>query len=308
MHLTFGRVAFVGGVFVASLITSAPAHASPGDYVNCQQNPTAPECVVDPRTPGSPGSGGQGGGDVTCHDLQGQVVPCYIPGKGFYGGDGCWYLLATGSDLALAEGLSGKAIPPDRWYVGSCGDPLTDWWPSSYIRYRIFGPDGPGVDVLADEAVDRLRLPTPAISLNPLLTVAPDSPPAQVVHVPTWLWVDSTTWAGQSASASAGGLTVTARATPTTVVWEMGDGKTVTCRGPGTPWESHADPSKPSPTCGHTYLTPTARGAAYTVRATVTWEITWTGGGESGTRPDMTTTTQMSLLVVEAGALNTAAR
>ncbi|GII02766.1 hypothetical protein Pta02_47740 [Planobispora takensis] len=35
----------------------------------------------------------------------------------------------------------------------------------------------------------------------------------------------------------------------------MGDGTTVTCRGPGTPYrESRDDPRRPSLTCGHTYL------------------------------------------------------
>jgi hypothetical protein len=40
------------------------------------------------------------------------------------------------------------------------------------------------------------------------------------------------------------------------------------------------------------------------LRATVTWEISWAGGGESGTRPALTTTSDMALQVLQAGALN----
>jgi hypothetical protein len=36
----------------------------------------------------------------------------------------------------------------------------------------------------------------------------------------------------------------------------------------------------------------------------VRWEITWSGGGQSGTRTALTTTGQASIRVVEAGAVN----
>jgi hypothetical protein len=301
MRLAARGLAVLAVISLATVGIATPTLADPGDFVNCEQHPTAPECVVDPKTPGSSGSGGSGGGDVECQDGQSRVVPCFIPGKGFYGGDGCWYQPATGADLAAAETLGGKPTPPGRWYVGSCGDPLTNWWPTSLTRYRVFGPDGPGVDVLADEAVNRLRLPAPVIRLNPLVRLGSDDRPAQMVYVPTWLWVDSGSWGTRSASASAGGLTVTAAARPTTVRWSMGEGTSVTC-GPGTPWSSDTDPRQPSPTCGHTYTAPSV--GTYTVRATVTWEITWSGGGESGTRPALTTTAAMTLRVVEASALN----
>jgi hypothetical protein len=306
--LTGRAFVLIAGTLIALTALAGVAHAGPGDFVNCQQNPTAPECVVDPSVPASPGNpgGGVGGGSAECRDWQGRVVPCYIPGKGWFGGDGCWYQPATGTELAAAEALGGPAVPPERWYVGSCGDPLTNDWPATFVRFRLFAGQGPSIDLLADQAVNRLRLPAPVIRLNPVVKLGSDDRPAQVVYVPTWLWVDSGSWGTRSASASAGGLTVTATAKPTSVSWSMGDGRTVTCNGPGTAWTSGTDPSKASPTCGHTYTTPAAPGGAYTVRATVTWEISWSGGGQSGTRPDMTTTAELSLRVVEAGALNTA--
>jgi hypothetical protein len=305
MRLTARGLVVAGALIVAVIGLALPAQAGPGDFVNCEQHPTAPECLVDPRTPGAPGrGGGGGGGSAECRNWQGQVVPCSIPGKGWYGGDGCWYRPATGNDLALAEALGGKPIPPGQWYVGSCGDPLTNWWPTGYIKYRVFGPDGPSAEVLADEAVKRLRLPAPIIRMNPVVKLDPTKPPAQVVYVPTWFWVESTSWGSRSATASAGGLSVTATAKPVTVVWSTGDGASETCAGPGTPWTSDMDPAKPSPTCGHTYANPSGDGS-YSVRATVTWEISWAGGGESGTRPPLTTTASVDLRVLEAGGLNT---
>ncbi|MEJ3741731.1 hypothetical protein WEI85_00315 [Actinomycetes bacterium KLBMP 9797] len=298
MYLTARRVGLLGALVVAMLVLATPALADPGEFVNCEQHPTAPECVLDPSVPGSPGDdGGTGGSAAECRDSGGRVVPCYIEGKGWYGGDGCWYQPATGNDLAAAEALGGKAVPPDRWYIGSCGDPLTNFWPAGLVTFRLYGGQGPSLDLLADQAVRRLRLPAPVIRVNP----APPAP--QVVFVPTWLWVDSSSWGERSATASAGGLSVTATAKPTKVKWSTGDGATVTCNGPGTPWKKGTDPKKTS-TCGHTYTRPAPTGGTYPVSATVTWEITWSGGGESGTRPALTTTAEAELRVVEAGALN----
>jgi hypothetical protein len=121
--------------------------------------------------------------------------------------------------------------------------------------------------------------------------------------VPTWLWVDSGSWGTRQATAAAGGLSVTATAEPTRIDWSTGDGATEKCGGPGTPWKSGLDPSKAS-SCSHTYITASPPGGAYTLRATVTWEISWSGGGESGTRPALSTTSQMALRVLAAGGLN----
>jgi hypothetical protein len=96
---------------------------------------------------------------------------------------------------------------------------------------------------------------------------------------------------------------VTATAKATKVDWSTGDGASRTCNGPGTPWTSGTDPAKESPTCGHTYTT-LPKGGTYTLRATVTWEISWAGGGATGTVPALTTTSAVDLQVREAGALN----
>ncbi len=45
---------------------------------------------------------------------------------------------------------------------------------------------------------------------------------------------------------------MTATAKVTRIVWEMGDGATVTCTGAGTSYTA-AHGKQESPTCGHTY-------------------------------------------------------
>ncbi|MEU7894245.1 hypothetical protein AB0B45_15455 [Nonomuraea sp. NPDC049152] len=109
-------------------------------------------------------------------------------------------------------------------------------------------------------------------------------------------------------TATAGGITATATATPTLVTWNMGDETTVTCKGPGTPFRHGRDDArKESPTCGHTYVKSSATNpsAKYPVTATITWAITWSAAGESGTFPPLVTTSTTSFRVAESQAIVT---
>ncbi|WP_245778108.1 hypothetical protein [Lentzea xinjiangensis] len=101
-------------------------------------------------------------------------------------------------------------------------------------------------------------------------------------------------------------MSVTAVAKPTSVIWTMGDGSTVTCAGAGTPYKAGTDPKAPSPDCGHVYRRSSASqpGLAYSVTATVYWTVTWSGAGQGGTFPDMTTTGTATFRVAESQALN----
>ena len=75
----------------------------------------------------------------------------------------------------------------------------------------------------------------------------------------------------------------------------MGNNATRACHGPGTLWTPGTDPKAPSPDCGYIYRYSSAgaAGGAYTVTVTVTWEVTWTGAGQSGTVPGLETTGQV---------------
>ncbi|MGI5518852.1 ATP/GTP-binding protein [Streptomyces sp. CA-106131] len=134
--------------------------------------------------------------------------------------------------------------------------------------------------VLAQRAIDKMRLAGPDIA-------SPRAAGQYIVGVPMWMWVDQspTTYGPNSASATAGGVTVTATAKVSKIVWKMGDGSIVTCHGPGNTY-SAAYGRQESPTCGHTYTASSVSqpSGAYTVTATSTWTVDWqVAGGGGGT-------------------------
>jgi hypothetical protein len=115
-----------------------------------------------------------------------------------------------------------------------------------------------------------------------------------------WLWATGPTHLGP-VSDSASGRTVTLEANLTKVTFDMGDGNTVTCNGPGTPYPGDKDGlySK-SPTCGYTYATTSRHhaGGTYPVRATTYWSVAYTAPDGAGTIP-IVLATQRNLKVGE---------
>jgi hypothetical protein len=129
-----------------------------------------------------------------------------------------------------------------------------------------------------------------------------------LVGMPVWMWTEQLE--GGSATATAGPFTVTATAALARVSYDMGDGKTVTCTPNasgvvGTPYQE-AYGVKPSPTCGYAGYQKTSRnegGNAYTVTATATWNVTWTGADTGSTT--LTTEDSGTLPIGEAQAVVT---
>lgn len=97
-------------------------------------------------------------------------------------------------------------------------------------------------------------------------------------------------------------------ATPRRVIWEMGNGDTVTCAGPGTPY----DPSRPSAQqttdCAYTYRHSSAGRPrnAYRVIANVEWGVSWSvvGAAGGGSLPPLFTSSPLWVGVAELQALN----
>jgi hypothetical protein len=159
----------------------------------------------------------------------------------------------------------------------------------------------PAPGALAQLAVRYLRLPDPVIRSSP----APGA--LQLTRLPVWLWVAANAWQPQSKTAEVPGESVTATATPVSAAWSMGDGTTVTCKGPGTPYGG-GNPAAASPTCGYTYDQSSAGqpGGAYRVTVTITWDITWQGtGGAGGALAPLQTVAAAQFRVAESQALNT---
>ncbi|MET9293075.1 hypothetical protein [Streptomyces sp. NPDC003077] len=140
-----------------------------------------------------------------------------------------------------------------------------------------------------------LRLPMPHMHLNP------DAGASQVVNVPTWIWIGRSGWRPVTETVKVTGASVTATAKPQRVVWSMGNGDSVTCQGPGTPYSARFSAASPSPDCGYVYTRSSAGqpDEAFTVRATVTWDVTWHGAGKGGRIPGLRTATQAPVRVSE---------
>ncbi len=286
--LTLRRIGVLVGLTISGLLCMAlPALADDDDgwgSTDCQQIPR-PSCEIGAGKGGTPSSG-PGGGTGT------------PVGGGGDGGDGsdpyprCRYVEVDYQDPG------GQPAESGAWYMVVCSPDGKDPW----THGPVFVPDGengqpaPSPEQVAQMARNRLRLPAPTIAANPVGD--------QLVNLPTWLWLS--TWQPVSATASVPGVSVTAVATPTLVSWSMGDGAVVTCAGPGTPFRPGGDPRAPSPDCGHTYRTSSANqpGHAFPVTATVHWTVTWSGAGQSGTFPDLTTTGNAAFRVAESQALN----
>src|SRR4030095_12254838 len=102
-------------------------------------------------------------------------------------------------------------------------------------------------------------------------------------------------WAAQTATASVPGMSATVVARPARVVWDMGDGGRVVCRGPGTPY----DPARPAhePGCGYMCRRSSAGApeGRLLVTATITWSVSWsaTGVAGGGSLPAVSRSTQV---------------
>lgn len=287
------NVTFLTAVALSVVLgTASNAFADFGGGVESDDDSVEVDAGVEVEIPGSggssddggaasDGSGGEGGTSVPagqCPNYQYELVDS---DSGTYKG------ASAGERPSKEHQLMG------RW----CRNPHTGTTQVG-AEWVLVDEDGnPTVDpqVLAQQAVDSLQLPKPRIAASPEA--------AQLVKLPVWLWLEGASWESQSASASVPGLTVTANAAPVEATWEMGDGVTVTCTGPGTEWKKGMDPEAASPDCGHTYTQPSEDELK--VSLTVTWEVTWSGGGESGSVPGMVTTASVSWPVTESHALNT---
>ncbi len=201
----------------------------------------------------------------------------------------CTYTLLTNVDDPTVP-----SIPPGQFFMITCvGENLNLVNPE--VVYVPFATGGSvvastGPHTAAAEAADSISLPQPDIQMNPAAF--------SVVNLATWLWIDSASWRTYEATAAAGGVTATAIATPQTVTWNMGNGQSVVCAGPGTPYDPSASGEPPS--CSYAYRESSAEQTSvdgnpnddsFLVTATISWSVTWSvlGSVGGGTLPDLET-------------------
>ncbi|HEY3673059.1 MAG TPA: hypothetical protein VGN51_19125 [Acidimicrobiia bacterium] len=304
------RIAFTA--FVAVIVGVGGATAAFADdgfsSVECQQS-SAAGCTVTAgsgsSTPASTGGAQpQAGvsGNGTCTDFQGKAAPCTDPVWGFMGSNGCYWKVDADYHPPAFDTADQHAGEAGAWYLVSCTSSSFSGTAGGIVWVPAWSAAPlPAPEVLARQAVNQLSLSGPQVVTSP----PPDR--MQLVNVPTWLWLDQSAWAPVSATASVPGESVTATATPMSVTWVLGDGSTVVCDGPGTPYQAGGDPTAPSPDCGHTYSRSSAGepGDVFVVSATVSWGVSWAGGGQSGALPALMTTSSVQLRVGESQAINT---
>lgn len=285
------RRALVGALLAAlvALVSGEVTAYADGGKVVCDEKGFCRVVADDTTTtPGKEGDGQQASdastGKPKCYDSNMDAdtdVPCYLKGFGYWvNGSNCYFQEADPQPPPGDPRWEGHDPADGAVYDAYCPDN-----PNKNSQWFAQPPNGgAGVDpeVLAQQAVKKMRLLGPDIA-------SPRAAGRYTVGVPLWMWVNqsATTYGPQSASASAGGVTVTATAKVSQIVWQMGDGATVTCRGPGTVYQASAAMAE-SPTCGHVYTKTSAdaQGSKYPVTATSTWAIDWEvtagGGGQIG--------------------------
>lgn len=271
---------------------SVPALAAQGSGVDC--GPFVGNCQVTAHDAapvaagtagGAGGSDSAGGGGSGC-SFKGTALPCYSAMFGWFDPvDGCYYQRMDPQPAASSTLWQGHQPGDGAVYAADC--PLISGKDEGAGGGRWFQSPPPGyggaVDVaaLARQTVRNMALVGPSIGIAPKV-----GGKGGLVGLPVWLWdnVTPTTWGPNTATASAGGVSVTATGSATQIVWSMGDGASVTCQSPGTAYQpSFGDRA---PDCGHVYTVTSASqpGGAYAIRATATWVVDWTATtGQQGT-------------------------
>jgi hypothetical protein len=202
--------------------------------------------------------------------------------------------------VTCVDRSNGDSTTQTEWIAG----PTTPATPATSAP-----PATPAINprVVAQQAENSLRLPTPSLQFNPAAS--------SVVNLPTWLWIDPSIWHQFSVTATAGTVSATAVATPESVTWQMGDGGVVVCTGPGQPFDLARPVQQQGTLCDYAYRTSSLGqstpdgnpdAAAYLVRATVTWAVTWTAQGApgQGALPSLATAGQAPVRVVQVESVN----
>jgi hypothetical protein len=216
----------------------------------------------------------------------------------------CQYELLSPDDQAMfdrfnREGMWGQPVNADEgnWLRKICDNP--DGRSSAEI---VWSPQRVSPQQLAQQARDEVPTPSPTVHMNP------PADKGEVTNVETWLWIDPSQWQPVTASASAGNVTVTTTATPDHVVWNMGNRDTVTCNGPGKPYDTSRPAREQSTDCGYTYRRSSARESdgRYHVTATVYYQVAWTATGVAagGALAPITRSSTVAIRVAEIQALN----
>ena len=280
----FAVVAVVFVVAAASVLAAAPAHAAlaggGGGGGNCYPVNFTWICVYSGGSGGSPGSSG-GSGTVTCTYTKASPGVLQRAGIGPPAPGYEWDIMTCPGSPQGA--LGGQLVQVST----STGAPAI----SPFDLFRI--------------AIGELSVPTLAAA------TAPPRGKDGLVGLPEWYWVARGQWHPVSVTVRAGPVWATASASPTALSYVPGGGMgSVSCKGPGTPFDRTTPAAQQRSSCSYTYTQASKGqpGSAFQAGLFVTWTVSWTGSGGAGglVTNDYTTGNAFAVRVAQAEALVTA--
>lgn len=275
------RVAALLGSFLSlQVFVALPAVAEPP--VGCPDwawDPVLKICYIEVSDPGTPpgggGDGGDGGGGGGGGDGAPDLIPCEVDGfEGYYAGIANPQPPANETVWEGHEPGDGAIYRCVTWIELGTGNVL-----DTTRYYWAAAPPGadPDPEALAQRAIARMQFEAVGIG------IVPEDAPGRVglVGLPTWMWVQNPTASTVgpiTEVARLGPFEVTATARLDRIEWDMGNGDTTVCVGPGTPYEDRFGKQE-SPDCGYLFR----EQGRYTVTARSFWTVAWQGLGQRGT-------------------------
>ncbi|MEC4016503.1 hypothetical protein [Streptomyces sp. H27-D2] len=225
--------------------------------------------------------------------------------------------LAKKSELTKYDDYAVPQEGKGMWYRGVINPNREDEAEvDSCSNILFFVPDGAkpkapemvSPEILAGYAYDEIRVPDTKAKMKP------DG--KQTVNLPTWIWLDKAKFQPVKAKATlpGTGLWAETTATPVSLHIDPGtkDAKAFPTSGDcpinkdgsiGTPYAKGK--ANQDPPCGVSYLRATTNTPPHKLKATLTWEISWKGSGDTGdTLPNGTFGTTTDVTVQEHQAVN----
>lgn len=207
-------------------------------------------CINQGGSPGSPGSGGSA--KYTC-------------------------TYTKASPGVLQRTGTGPPQPGYQWDIMTCPGSPQGSLGGQLVQVNVAtgAPAISPVDLLKI-AIGELSVPTLAAR------TAPPIGKNGLVGLPEWFWVPRGQWRKTSITVSAGPVWADAVASPTTITFVPGGGRSsVSCAGPGPEFTRGKQRRSD---CSYTYDQPSVGqpGNAYQAALVTTWTISWTGSGGAG--------------------------
>ncbi|GHE12163.1 hypothetical protein [Streptomyces alanosinicus] len=250
-----------------------------------------------------------GAGDVGIHQSwfgKGLWTDHYRDGKPEANFDDTWSQAPGYKDYNIGKkGYFWRSVAPDDQDPASwdCGRIM--FWQDAGVVPKV--PHAPTPKMLADYAYNQIKVPDTEIELKPTAK--------STVNVPTWVWQNKGRFQEIKVRAELPRTDLWAETTAKPVALHLDpgteDATTLPASGDcainddgsvGTPW-AEGDGDK-TPPCGITYLR-TTDGTPYHLKASITWQISWKGTGDSrGNLPDGTFETTQDMNVQEIQSVN----